>query len=54
MTIRPARAEEGPMVVDMLRRSFATVAKRFGLTTENGRGVPLRDRRVGMVRKESQ
>jgi len=35
MTIRPVQADEGPLVVDLLRRSFATVAERFGLTMEN-------------------
>ena len=35
MTIRPVRTDEGPVVVDLLRRSFATVAERFGLTMEN-------------------
>jgi len=35
MTIRPIRNDEGPVVVDLLRRSFATVAERFDLTTEN-------------------
>ena len=35
MTIRPVRRDEGPVVVDLLRRSFATVAERFGLTIEN-------------------
>ena len=35
MTIRPAQADEGPVIVEVLRRSFATVAERFGLTMEN-------------------
>ncbi len=35
MTIRPIRNGEGPEVVDLLRRSFITVADRFSLTPEN-------------------
>lgn len=35
MTIRPVRIDDGRTVVDVLRRSFATVAERFGLTVEN-------------------
>jgi predicted N-acetyltransferase YhbS len=35
VTIRPANADEVPVVVNILRRSFATVAERFSLTAEN-------------------
>lgn len=35
MTIRPVRIDDGQVVVDLLRRSFATVAERFGLTMKN-------------------
>jgi ribosomal protein S18 acetylase RimI-like enzyme len=35
MTIRPMQTDEGPVLVDTLRRAFATVAERFGLTMEN-------------------
>lgn len=35
MTIRSIRIDESQAAVDILRRSFATVAERFGLTMEN-------------------
>ncbi|MBR6790787.1 MAG: GNAT family N-acetyltransferase [Oscillospiraceae bacterium] len=35
MTIRPVAENELPAVLDVIHRSFATVAKDFGLTREN-------------------
>jgi hypothetical protein len=35
MTIRSIRIDESQVAVDVLRRSFTTVAERFGLTMEN-------------------
>ena len=35
MTIRPMNTDEVALVTDVLRRSFATAAQRFGLTPEN-------------------
>jgi predicted N-acetyltransferase YhbS len=35
MTIRLMNRDEVPLVTDVLQRSFATVAERFGLTQEN-------------------
>ena len=35
MTIRPIQASDLKTIVDVLRGSFAAVAERFGLTTEN-------------------
>ena len=35
MKIRPMNADETSLAADMLRRSFAEVAERYGLTVEN-------------------